>query len=102
MLLALDQRPWSSAEDLAVANLPSSSSVTNRVLCHLSALCCSASNFTLVQTSHIAERKFSCRMEGVLARLLLPDSAQIAAATADLRTAFKQVRIYQGKGKGLG
>ena len=32
-------------------------------------------------------------MEGVLARLLLPDSAQIAAATADLRTAFKQVRI---------
>jgi hypothetical protein len=29
-------------------------------------------------------------MEGVLARLLLPDSAQITAATADLRTAFKQ------------
>ena len=50
-------------------------------------------DFTLVQTSHIAERNFSCRMEGVLARLLLPDSAQIAAATADLRTAFKQVRI---------
>lgn len=34
-------------------------------------------------------------MEGVLARLLLPDSAQIAAATADLRTAFKQVRIFK-------
>ena len=29
-------------------------------------------------------------MEGVLARLLLPDSSEIAAATADLRTAFKQ------------
>ena len=30
------------------------------------------------------------------ARLLqnLPDSGQIAAATADLRTAFKQVKIY--------
>ena len=71
----------------------------HRVLCHLSALCCSASDFTLVQTSHIAERKFSCRMEGVLARLLLPDSAQIAAATADLRTAFKQVRFCLRKGE---
>ena len=29
-------------------------------------------------------------MEGVLARLLLPDSSEIAAATTDLRTAFKQ------------
>ena len=29
-------------------------------------------------------------MEGVLVRLLLPDSSEIAAATADLRTAFKQ------------
>ena len=39
-------------------------------------------------------------MEGVLARLLLPDSAQIAAATADLRTAFKQVRIlFKERGK---
>ena len=64
------------------------------MLRHLSALCCSADDFTMVQTSRIAERKFSCRMEGVLARLLLPDSAQIAAATADLRTAFKQVKIY--------
>merc|ERR1719370_1535082 len=57
VLLALDRRPWSSAEDLAVANPPSSSSVTNRVFCHLSALSCSASEFTLVQTSHIAEKK---------------------------------------------
>ena len=32
-------------------------------------------------------------MEAVLARLLLPDSQEIAAATADLRAAFKQVVI---------
>ena len=30
-------------------------------------------------------------MEAVLARLLLPDSQEIAAATADLRATFKQV-----------
>merc|ERR1711971_1465579 len=39
-LLGLDRRPWSSVEDLAVASLPSSSSVTHErnvigYLCHL-------------------------------------------------------------------
>ena len=33
-------------------------------------------------------------MEAILARLLLPDSAAIAAATADLRAAFRQVHKY--------
>ena len=36
------------------------------------------------------DRRFSCRMGEVPARLLLFDSTQITAAAADLRTAFKQ------------
>ena len=78
-----------------MASLPSSSSVTYTIGCFV----ISRPYVALQAISHWFKRlilqsaKFSCRMEGVLARLLLPDSAQIAAATADLRTAFKQVKI---------
>ena len=59
---ALVLRPWSSVEVLAVASPPSrDNSVTFekekcfRANCHLLALCCTASDTKMVETSHVAE-----------------------------------------------